>query len=408
MTGLIASPWPAEDGGPDRRQHVGPGLAPGADERLTAVVRSTMMSTMTVLGAPGEVFLLRHSALRANLRLPTTSRVERIDPETLRPLLISPPLPGGPMWPGGMAVHANGDIYVTYGRWTHRLGRDCRLKASLKLPIAAPYNSFVTLACGLLVTKNLSDSASARLSVIDPETMAEVGFLDCGEPSIARLSATEDTVYVVGTKSIFRAHWQRNALVIDPDWRWCYPGSSGNSYGWDVVLAAGSAWFMDNGRHRYRTSMIGAGLTKTANRLLRVGLADSCDNQAVTISGLAGGSVTNPPLVDERRSIVVGYDSANRHLAAFSLDLKPIWQRDDIGCASHMLLFADTGEIVTNDYRRGCEWVVVLDIATGSERGRVRIGGLMQGVVFPSPGWKRDLYWCSMTKVARVFVTPSL
>jgi hypothetical protein len=408
MTCLFAGPWPAEDGGPARRQNAGAGLALQSGERLVATARNTRMSTMTVLGAPGEVFLLTHSAIRAQFGLPTTSQVERIDPETLRPVARSPRLHGGPMWPGGMAVHANGDLYVVYGRWVHRLGRDCRLKASLRLPVDAAYNSFVVLDCGLIVTKNLSDTAPARLSVIDPETMTEVAFLPCPEPSIARLSAVGDTVYIVGTTSIFRADWHAGALQIDRGWRWDYLGGSGNSYGWDVVLAGGSAWFMDNGHHRYRTSMIGAGVARTANRLLRVGLDDSSDHQAVAISGLAGGSITNPPLVDAARKIVIGYDSANRHLQAFDLDLKPLWHRSGIGCASHMLLFGDTGEIVTNDYGRGGESVVVLDITTGAERGRVRIGGMMQGVVFPSPGWNRDFYWCSMAKVARVFVAPAL
>jgi len=47
----------------------------------------------------------------------------------------------------------------------------------------------------------------------------------------------------------------------------------------------------------------------------------------------------------------------------------------------------------------------VLDIHTGLEKGRVRLGGLMQGVVFPSPGWSRDFYWSSMGQLARVFIT---
>jgi len=59
---------------------------------------------------------------------------------------------------------------------------------------------------------------------------------------------------------------------------------------------------------------------------------------------------------------------------------------------------------VANDYRRWGEEVVLLDIATGTERGRVRSGGLTQGVVFPSTGWERDLYWCSMGRLARIFV----
>ena len=60
--------------------------------------------------------------------------------------------------------------------------------------------------------------------------------------------------------------------------------------------------------------------------------------------------------------------------------------------------------VVTNDYRRHGEEVVVLDITTGDERARVRVGGLMQGVVFPSSGWNRDLYWSSMGRLARIFV----
>ena len=33
-----------------------------------------------------------------------------------------------------------------------------------------------------------------------------------------------------------------------------------------------------------------------------------------------------------------------------------------------------------------------------------RTGGLMQGVVFPSPGWGRDFYGSSMARLARVYI----
>jgi hypothetical protein len=59
-------------------------LRPG--DKLGCVTRNTWMSTMTVLGAPGEVYLLTHSVLRARFGLPTTSRVEQIDPITLKTL----------------------------------------------------------------------------------------------------------------------------------------------------------------------------------------------------------------------------------------------------------------------------------------------------------------------------------
>ncbi len=46
----------------------------------------------------------------------------------------------------------------------------------------------------------------------------------------------------------------------------------------------------------------------------------------------------------------------------------------------------------------------MLNIDSGAELGRVRAGGLNQGVVFPSPGWGRDFYWCTLGRLARVFV----
>jgi len=412
--GYLDTPWPGEDGGPQRLQvpRHGAGLQLQAGERLSCVTRNTLLSTMTVLGAPGEVYLLTHSALRARIGLATTSCVERIDPVTLQPLQRSPRLPGGPMWPGGMALHRNGQIYVVYGRYLHRLDRHCNLQGSLRLPVDAAYNSFVILDNGLLVTKNLSDSQPARLSVIDPDTL-EPACADtlCPEPSIARLSAMGNTVYLVGVRSVLRYHWsgEDQHLVQDTAWRWNYIGDSAQTYGWDAVIDGEDAWLMDNGQHRYLTRMVGAGVSPTANRLLRVSLRDAQKHAVWPVCGLAGGSITNPPLVDRQRGIVLGYDSANCVLQAWrwqpeQQQLEPLWRKRPFGCASHMVLYPDTGEVVVNDYRRLGEEVVVLDIGTGAERGRVRVGGLTQGVVFPSAGWSRDLYWCSMGRVARVFV----
>ena len=411
MSGYLDTPWPAEDGGPARLQapHGGAGLGLRPSDRLTATAVTRVMSTMTVLGAPGEVYLLTHSALRARVGLPTSCRVSLIDPVSLAPTAQSPRLPGGPMWPGGMALHANGDLYVVYGRWAHRLGRDCSLKESVQLPIDLPYNSFVVLDNGLIVTKNISDSRPARLSVLSPDPL---GFacadIECPEPAIARLSAVGNTLYVVGVRSIFRFDWDEaeQTLVRDADWRFDYATGTAQTYGWDVVLGLGNAWFMDNGKHRYVRSMIGRGVSPTANRLIRVKLTDSKDFDAVEVSGIAGGTITNPPLVDEARRIVVGYDSANRVMRAWLFDggLRHLWRKNDFGAASHMICLPDTGEIVTNDFGRGGEHVVVLDIETGAEKGRARIGGFTQGVVFPSPGWSRDIYFSAMSRFGRVYV----
>ena len=110
-----------------------------------------------------------------------------------------------------------------------------------------------------------------------------------------------------------------------------------------------------------------------------------------------------------KRHIVIGYDSANCHLQAWrfdtdSLAMTPLWHKQPFGCASHMILYPDTGELLINDYRRHGEEVVVLNIESGDEIARVRSGGITQGVVFPSVGWGRDFYWSSMGRLARIFV----
>ena len=111
IAGYLNSPWPCEDGGPARLQTplAGTALALQKGETLGCVTRNTFMSTMTILGAPGEVYLLSHSVLRSKFGLPTSAWVEQIDPLTLETIHRSPRLPGGPMWPGGMAIHRNGD-----------------------------------------------------------------------------------------------------------------------------------------------------------------------------------------------------------------------------------------------------------------------------------------------------------
>ena len=417
-SGYFNSPWPCEDASPERLQmpHQTSGLNLKKGEKLRCTSRRTHMSTMTVLGAPGEVFLLTHSVLRSHWGQHTTARVSLIDPITLQTIDKSSALAGGPMWPGGMAVHANGHLLVVYGRYAHQLNRQCQLLRTLKLPVNEAYNSFVVLQNGLVVTKNLSTTTPAQLTTFNADTLELASAtIECPEASVARLSAKGNSVYVVGVTRIFRYHWRdtEQRLVKDPDWEFDYLKNASQSHGWDVVLDEHDAWFMDNGAHNYLVSMLGAGLNASANRLIRVSLTNAAHHQSWPVCGEAGGAITNPPLLDQKRKIVVAYDSANRHLKAWRiqrnnaadlLELEELWHHSSFGAASHMLLFPDTGELCVNDYSRFNEQVVVLDIETGQEKSRIQTGGLMQGVVFPSAGWQRDFYWCSMDRVTRVHI----
>lgn len=442
MSGLWPGPWPAEDGGPRRLQqpHGLPGLGIGAGERLElAAARDALGTTMVVLRDPGEVFVLRHTLGRRPLRDPVSAWVEQIDPLTLEPLRRSPELQSGPFWPGGLAAHANGSIHVVSGRHCHRLSPELELLATRRLPAPRPYNSFVVLGDGTLATKDIDRDLRepARVVLLDPDTLEpRCEAVPLPEPAIARLSADGCDLYVVGARSVFRLRFDGSRLERDEGWRAPYLAPSG-SYGWDPVIAGGQLWFLDNGAHDFVTTMRGAGVSAGPVHLVRVSLEDPDDVERVEVCGAARGAVTNPPLYDAERRIAVAYDSANGVVQAFRFDgrLAPLWRRE-LSHAAHMLLHPGTGELVLHDFhgpaigrtragraasrratavmRRGAlrrlatrgsrDEVVVVDVETGAERGRAAVPSLLQSVVFPAPGFGRDLYWCTMTTIARVAV----
>lgn len=226
------------------------------------------------------------------------------------------------------------------------------------------------------------------------------------------MSVVGNTLYIIGITTISRYHWNDKTvtLEIDSTWQYNYVHETCQEFGWDAVIDAENIWFMDNGRHNYFFSMLLAGINHTPNRLIRVSTSDSSDHQEVEISGLRHGTITNPPLVDSKRNIIIAYDSANKYVQAYRWDkstksLTPIWSKKDFGCASHMVLFSTTGEVVCNDYTYWSgEVVVVLDVETGMERSRVVTGSLSQGVVFPCVGWNRDVYWTTMNRLSRIYV----
>jgi hypothetical protein len=391
---------------------------------VDVVSRDAFAATMVVLREPGEVYLLGHAAGPE-----APAWVERIDPVSLEPQARAD-LPGGPVWPGGVAAHANGSLHVVFGNHAHRLSADLEVLASVELPRPAPYNSFIVLPDGHLVTKDFGgrlpgddsatgdDSAAGdgagpgppptELVVLDPDSLAIVDRCSLPEPSIARLSADADTVYVVGTSRLWRVHWDGARLTIDDGFAARYRTLRGQTYGWDPVLALGAAWFLDNGEgtERFAGTFAGLGISKAPLHLVRVDLV----NGAVTLTeicGLPDGIVANPPVVDEARRIVVGYDSANGVVAAFDVGwdgtTTPRWARPQHH-ACHPLLFPDTGELVMNDHdpTRLADAIVVLDVETGEERVRVTSGSPVQSVLFPAPGFDRDLYLCSFTTLTRV------
>lgn len=428
LAGYWPGAWPCEDGGPRRTQvspdpNAGFGLKPG--ETLAVQSRPIVMGCMTVVRDAGEVYVQGQSGPGAE----TTGWLERIDPDSLEPLHRSPDLPAGPFWPGGVAVHANGDLYLTYGRYCHRLDPDCQPVATRELPRQRAYNSLLVLPDGHLVMKDFAGGRGvhvlpegmrgSELVVLEPERLEIVARHELPEGSIARLSADvgpdgTPLVYVIGDEHAMRLRWDaaKAALTLDEGWNVPYIRFDGQTFAWDVVLEAGSAWFLDNGEgtNAFGPWFRGKGTSASPLHLVRIPLeGESPEPAYLEVCGKPGGIIANPPVVDAGHRIAVGYDSGNGVITAWRFgphgETEQVWTREQ-DQAGHMIFFPPTGELMSYDYdhQNGTERVVVLDIESGDVKGRVPISSPLQCVVFPAAGWRRDAYATTFTTVARVYV----
>lgn len=340
-----------------------------------------------------------------------TSVVEELHPTRLEAMRSSAALPLGPFWPGGLAALADGATVVVQGRHAHRLDDALAVEATRELPADAAYNSFVLLGDGTVATKDLRRPGEERstMSLLDPMTLEDrCGPVPLAEPAVARLSARGDLVVVVGVTALHRYAWDGSAGRLDPVAPpLTYLTRQDQSFGWDPVVTERHVWWMDNGDHTYQQSMamLGRGVAAGPVRLWRADLGGDA-LAAVEICGRAAGAITNPPLVDEARGVVVGFDSANGVLAAFDVDtLLPRWTVE-LATAQHIVLYPDTGEILADRYEQGTgDGLAVIDVETGRVRCEAAIASPAQSVVFGAPGTARDAYYVSLSTIARVEFT---
>jgi hypothetical protein len=442
-------PWTCEDGG-SRRWGVPAGqagLGIAAGERLeVAAARQAFATDALVRREPGQLYALRHGVpLGGAQSTPVEAWVERLDPIELTVTASSPRLPGGSYWPGGIAAHACGDLHLVFGRWAHRLSPDLEVLASHRLPVRRPHNSFVVLDGGELVTKDCDAPAGrepSTVSALDPLTLLPVAEpLRLSEPVVARLSSDGESVIAIGATTVLRLRLDRAAERIAIDERWAprYGPAADRSYGWDPVVTDEHVFWMDNGRNRTDHTMLDSGVEASPVRLWWARIDDDAP-RSVEISGLPYGTESNPPGWDPEGRIVVAYDAGNAVVRAWRMtgdELEPLWRLDGLAHAGHLIVYPDTRELVAGDWRGvrflrrrptrqasrvvgpllgrfpaangpalrvAGDRMVVLDLDSGAEKARVEVPSPTQGYLFPAPGFGRDVYYQSLTTIARVVV----
>lgn len=430
IPGYFDAPWPAECGGPRRQKAPrarGLGIVPGT--RLSQVSRHNgEWNVMVVQRAPGELFLQFNNHISSEEKY---GGIERIDPETLQPTARSPRLPsGGHTWCGGVVAHANGYLYFNNGDRCFKLDPDCAVVASTKLPRDSAYNSLLVMADGRLVMKNIERDASriSALVVLDPERLELVGpEVPIPESSMGRIAMDTTSkgqyVYVPGSHSFFRYRYKGGLLDLDHTWapRYRTRPDAEQSFAWDACLSGGGCWFLDNGDNEANAAIFARrpfgqtlpargsafrGLASSPQKLYRVALDDPSHITVLEPFGVPRGSIFSPPVFDPFREIAVAFDTGNGQLGAFRYTRQGfarLWARP-CRISMQMVVFFDTGELIVNDFQNGFDQIAVFDIETGEEKGRAATEGRTANGMFLSPGWQRDVIYCSIGTLARVFV----
>ena len=381
-------------------------------DRMVATTRDTgRWNVSFVHRNPGELYLygttLAHEPEVAGW-------VERVAPQTLEPLASSGDLPaGGHRWPGGIAVHQNGDLYMVSGAYMHRLAPDCSVITALPLPVDHAHDGLLILDDGMIVTKDVRlDDGPSTLTVCDPD-LSVVCTLTLPEASMGRLSAVGDYIYVAGSTKVFRYRWDGGALLPDETWQPQYrdPGRGGVAGGLTVV--DNRAWLMDNANVFSAEAVSAGDLPEAtwAEPVRAVGFSvDDQDNKiSINPTELPSGWAVAPPLVHD--GVLVAWDTGGMGMAAFDIGgIGPapemLWFQP-FRTSMRPLLFASTRELVINDYRildgdTSSNDLVILDLETGQMKARVPTGGQDPAFMFMTPDQYGSIHVCSTNTVARI------
>ena len=447
-------PWTCEDGGPRRwgcaDRQPGLGIRPG--ERLEVAARARRVRHRRA-GAPRAGRAVRAAprhpgarpAVHAGRGLgraagPAHARGHRDDPAA-----------------AGRRVLAGRDRGARQRRPAHglrALGAPAERPTSTCSPRTACRSSGRTTRSSCSTAASSSRRTATRpagrepstVSVLDPETLLPVAPpLRLPEPSIARPG--------VGRRERGRRRARppssgcgstaaAGRLMVDDRWRPRYGPAPGRSYGWDPVLTDEHVFWMDNGRNRVDRTMLGDG--RAARPRAPVVGAPRRRGRALGARSAGcrtGPSPTRPPGIPARR-IVVAYDAGNAVLRAWRAGrrraraavaprrLRPRRPPDPLPghararrpglagrgrrcagppcagrCGRRFQVLAQSAAARRASLRTGHDQLVVLDLDTGADKARVAVPSPVAGASSSRrPGFGRDVYYQSLTTIARVVV----
>ncbi|TAJ52121.1 MAG: hypothetical protein EPN60_17360 [Nevskiaceae bacterium] len=248
-------PWypstaPGEHGNDSERDHVFAVCAPAADAPLRVRALGNLPGIYHVVSREPDQLYVYAGAYGA-IDAENGPNLSRIDPDSLRVRWRwrLPGLRAGDWnYPGALAVHRNGYLYLVHGSQILKLDPELgTVLARTRLPgPQAPtdtaHNGLILMPDGQLVVKSLHRQsgckaedfaaflacdaqavAPSRLTVLEPDRLRIVSSLDGPEHLRFRLSAARldgvDYVYAPGDRALHRFRYDRGRLSLDHDWQ---------------------------------------------------------------------------------------------------------------------------------------------------------------------------------------------
>jgi hypothetical protein len=421
-----------ECGGNRRQKAVSGGIYAKNVSPKVVKVTNGRWNVMAIHRGKGEIYL--GGTMPAFAGPPPFGWLQKLDPVSLKVLAESPELPCGEhVWCGAIAAHGNGNIIMVNGNYIHSLSRGCEIIREARLPVDQAHNGLLVLSDGTIVTKDLRLENQGRSTItrVDPENLELVHkpfVLPVG--SMGRIASDKTSegefIYVPGIEKVWRIKVADKKLELDKSWSSSYREIYGDQgLAWDGCISDGYLWLMDNGDIDSLRAIYGVHPNgrftkpdkvafsrlswqrptpwKGSQRLLRFSLSDG---SVETISPFvsSGGGIIAPPVNVPEHNICLAWDSINGGLVGISTEnkeLKLAWTLD-VRPSMQPVVFPDSGELVINNYEKGDDQLIVVDIVTGELLSQVSLGSPVANGMFLSPGFDRDIYYCSTLTIARV------
>ena len=427
LPGYFDSAWPVECGG-NRRQKAATGKLQSKNSKTEMISTVSDKWNVMVIQREKNEFFLGGTMPYFNGPKPY-GWVQKITPDTLAVLNESPQLPcGDHVWCGAIAAHKNGSVIKVNGSFMHVLSPDCEVILEKELPINQAHNGLLILSDGTIVTKDcrLENQQNSTITRLDPNTLELLHEpFALPEGSMGRIASDlnddGEFIYIPGIERIWRIKVLPDALELDEDWQPQYRnGNQSQGLAWDGCISEDSLWVMDNGDIESVRSIYGVNPNgrvaenthlswrspapwKGRQRLIKFDLI-SGDKIAIEPFDKEGGGIIAPPVNVPEYEMCIAWDSINGGLAGKSTidrKLAVSWQLD-MRPTMQPVVFPESGELVINNFENGEDELIVVDIATGELLSRAKVNARLANGMFLSPGFNRDIFYCTTGAFSKV------